>query len=162
MAVELLVGETGSFEVRVVEDRPFDAGGGDVAGHAWVPDPLGHPHAVHLRPEPALEPLRRHADLTNTVPRRQHRQHWLVERAPHDLDLPLGHEAGDAVEVVGMVAVEPLSQRAACVERQPDPGMAFEEFQKRQVAVPVCLLDDAVEVADGLVVVENEDEPDGW
>ena len=47
------------------------------------------------------------------------------------------------------------------MERQPDAGMAFEQFQERQVAVLVGLLDDAVEIADGLVVVEDKDEPNG-
>jgi hypothetical protein len=39
--------------------------------------------------------------------------------------------------------------------------MPFEQFQERQVAVPVGLFDDAVEVADRLVVMENKNEPDG-
>ena len=161
MAVELFIGKPGRLEVGVVEDRPLDAGGGEVAGHAGIPDPLGHPHAGDLRLEPALEPLRRHPDLADAVPRRQHREHRLVERTTHDLDLPLGDESGDAVEIVGVVPVEPFGQRAARMQRQPDAWMAFEQFQERQVAVLVGLFDHAVEVADRLVVVKDEDEPNG-
>ena len=161
VTVELFIRKPSRLEVGVVENRPLDAGGRDVAGHAGIPDPLGHPHAGHLRLEPALEPLRRHPDLTDAVSRRQHREHRFVEGTAHDLDLPFGHESGDAVEIVGVVPVEPFGQRSARMERQPDAGMPFEQFQERQVAVLVGLLDDAVEVADGLVVVENEDEPDG-
>ena len=161
VAVELVIGKPGCLEVGVVEDRPLDAGGSDVAGHAGIPDPLGHPHAGHLRLKPALEPLRRHPDLTDAVPRRQHREHRLVERTTHDLDLPFGNQSGDAVEIVGVVPVKPFGQWATGMQCQSNAGMTFKQFQERQVAVLVGLLDDAVKVADGLVVVEDEDEPDG-
>ena len=161
MPVELVLAEAGRLEVGVVEDRPLDSGGSNVAGHAGIPDPLGHPHAGHLGLESPLQPLRRQPDLSDAVPRRQHREHGFVAGAADDLDLSFADQTGHAVEVVGMVAVQPLRQRSARVQGQPDTGMAFEQFQQRQVAVAVGLFDDTVKIADGLMVVENEDEPDG-
>ena len=161
VAVELVVGEAGRLEVGVVENRPLDAGGGDVAGHPRIPDPFGHPHAGHLRLEPAFEPLRRQSNLADAITGRQHREHRLIERAADDFNLAFGDQTGHAVEVVGMVTVEPLHQRTAGVEGQPNAGMTFEQFQQRQVAVVVGLFDDPIEVADWLVVMEDEDEPNG-
>jgi hypothetical protein len=39
--------------------------------------------------------------------------------------------------------------------------MPLEQFEQRQITVLIRLLDDIVEVADGLMVVEDEDEADG-
>ena len=126
VAIELLVGKPGRLEVGVVEDRPLDAGGGDVAGHARIPDPLSHPHAGDLRLEPTLEPLRRHSNLADAVPRRQHGQHRLVERPADDLNLSFGDQSGHPIEIVWVVSFEPLGQGTAGVECQTNAGMAFE------------------------------------
>ena len=84
-----------------------------------------------------------------------------MEGAPHDLDPTRGDQARQAVEVVGMMPIEPFGQGAAGVQGQSDAGVAFEHLQKRQIAVAVRLLDHAVEIADGLMVVQDEDEADG-
>ena len=47
VAVQLALGETGVLEMKVVQQRVFDPRGGQVAGHALFPDPLGHPHAAN-------------------------------------------------------------------------------------------------------------------
>jgi hypothetical protein len=39
--------------------------------------------------------------------------------------------------------------------------MALEQFEHRVVGIPTGILDDRVKIADRLVVVENEDEPNG-
>jgi hypothetical protein len=39
--------------------------------------------------------------------------------------------------------------------------MPLEQFEQRQITVLIRLLDDIVEVADGLMVVEDEDEANG-
>jgi hypothetical protein len=60
-----------------------------------------------------------------------------------------------------MAAIEPLGERAARVQAEPHAGMPLEQFEQRQITVLIRLLDDIVEVADGLMVVEDEDEANG-
>ena len=59
------------------------------------------------------------------------------------------------------MGVEPFQQRAAGVQAHLQIRIALEHVQERQVAVLIRLLEDVVEVADGLVVVQDEDEADG-
>ena len=59
-----------------------------------------------------------------------------------------------------MVEVEPLCQWPAGVEGEANAGVLLEKVEHRQVGIAVGLLDDPVEVADGLVVMENKHEAD--
>ena len=76
--------------------------------------------------------------------------------------------AGQTIDVLGMVLVQPLHQGTAGVQRDPQiGGYCSNTFKKRQVAVLVRLFENAVEVADGLVVVQYEAEANsrvrhGW
>ena len=85
----------------------------------------------------------------------------VTQGAADDLDLPRRNEPRHAVEIVGMASVEPFGERAARVQAEPHAGMPLEQFEQWQVAVLIGLLDDVVEVADGLMIVEDEDEADG-
>ena len=55
-----------------------------------------------------------------------------------------------------MAGVEPLHQRAARVEADLQSFVSFKDVKERQVAVLVRLLEDSVEVADWLMVVQDE------
>ena len=57
-----------------------------------------------------------------------------------------------------MLGGEPVEERTAVVEPEPDPRMALEGLEHRLVGGPVDLLDHPAEVADRLVVVEDEGE----
>ena len=81
--------------------------------------------------------------------------------ATHDLDLLLGHEPCHAIDVVGVLAVEPFCERSARVQAEPDAGMPLEQIQQREITIAVGLFDHLVEVADGLMIVEDEDEANG-
>ena len=89
-----------------------------------------------------------------------HRQDRLEERPADDLDPPLRDQLGQPVDVLGMMRGEPFHQRAADVQRHLQRLVAAEDVQERAVAVVEGLLEDVVEVADGLVIVQGEDEAD--
>ena len=55
-----------------------------------------------------------------------------------------------------MVLLQPLHQGSTSVQRDIQIGKRFEDIQKRQVTVLVSVFKDAVEVADGLVVVKHQ------
>ena len=81
-----------------------------------------------------------------------------VERAADDLDPPGRRQHRQPVDVFRMPRDEPLHQRAAGVQRDRQVRVLFEHVEERLVAVLVRLFEDAVEVADWLMVVEYEDE----
>ena len=58
-----------------------------------------------------------------------------------------------------MMLVEPLHERSARVQRNPQlRRVALEQIQKRQVAVLICLLEDPAEVSHRLMVVQDQAE----
>ena len=61
-----------------------------------------------------------------------------------------------------MVGIEPFHQVAARVQADAQRRILFEQIEKRLVAVPIRLLENAVEVADRLVIVQDEGKVNGW
>ena len=161
VAVELILGKTGGLEVGVVEDRPLDPGAGEISGHARIPHPFRQPHAADPGVEAALEPGGVAADLADPIAWREHRQNRLVERPADNLDLAFVGQPRQPVEILRVVGVEPLGERAAGVDGDADAGVALEEIEERLVGILPGLFEDAIEVADRLMVVDHEDEPDG-
>ena len=112
----------------------------------------------HLAPRRFSIQVREHPDLPDPVARRDHRQDRLVERAADDFDSPGRHMPGQPVEIFGMMGVEPFQQRPAGVQGDPQVRKLLEQIEKQAITVLIRLLEHAVEVADGLVIVQSEDE----
>ncbi len=55
-----------------------------------------------------------------------------------------------------MMRVEPFDQRAARVQRELQIGIALEQIEKWPVAILIRLLENTIEIADGLMIVQNE------
>jgi hypothetical protein len=65
-----------------------------------------------------------------------------------------------AIEILGMIGVEPLHERSAGVQADLERLVGLEHIEERLVAVLVSLLEDVVEVAGGLVIVTDENQAD--
>ena len=111
-----------------------------------------------LGAEAVFKPDAEAADLADPIARRDHSQDRLVESSTDDFDSAGGHVPGQAVEIFGMMGVEPFQQRPAGVQGDPQVRKLLEQIEKQAVTVLICLLEHAVEVADGLMVVQSEDE----
>ena len=73
---------------------------------------------------------------------------------------PCVDQLGQPVEIFGMMdASHSISEPLVCSEIFSD-WIAAENVQKRAVAVVVGLLEDLIEIADGLMIVQGEDETD--
>ena len=83
-----------------------------------------------------------------------------MEAAAQDLDPPGLDQRPDPVDVVGLVLDQPLQQRPRGVQDERDLGIVLHHVQERPIAVPIRRLEDAVEVADGLMVVHGQDQAD--
>ena len=73
---------------------------------------------------------------------------------------PASTSAAHPRDVFGLLLDQPFQQRARGVQDERDLGIALEHVEERQVAVAIRRLEDAVEVADGLMVVQGEDQAD--
>ena len=156
-AVELVFHEAGVLEVEVIKDGVLHAGNGQIAGEGLLPNPLGHPQPLHVRAQAAFEPGGVRFNLADPVPRGDHRQNRLIERPADNFNPPAADEPRQPVDVVAVMLVEPFHQRAAGVQRNPQlGGIAFQEVQKRQIAILIRLLEDPAEIADWLMVVQNQ------
>ena len=100
--------------------------------------------------------------MPDAIAARDHRQDRFVERSADDFDPPLGRQFGQPVDVLRVLGRQPFEQAAARVERDLEVGrVAGKDVQERLVALLVRLLDDAVEVADRLVVMQRQNQADG-
>ena len=101
------------------------------------------------------------ADLPHPVVVGDHRHDRLEEPAAQDLDPARLHQAADAGDVLGMALDQPLQERTGGVQGERDLGVVLEHLEEREVAVAIRRLEDAVEVAHRLVVVQGKDQTHG-
>ncbi len=57
-----------------------------------------------------------------------------------------------------MVLLEPLPEAAGVVKSDSHVGPPLEELQERKVGALVGVLDDGIEIADRLMIVDHDDE----
>ena len=159
VAAERLGIEPGEREVRVVDEHELHAGLPQHPRQLRLPDPLGQPHPARGHAPVRLEEVGERLDLADLVPVRQERQDRLVEAAAQQLDLPVGGQAPQQVEGRTRARLEGLEQapRAVHGQGQAAPG-AIERLEEGMIGADDRLVDDAVEVADRLVVVDAEEE----
>jgi len=67
---------------------------------------------------------------------------------------------GEAVEIFGVVCFEPFEQTAGNMMREWNGGVLFEDLNIRLVAQLVGFFNDMIEVADGLVRMQQADKAD--
>ncbi len=144
--------------MEIVEDRVFDAGVDQIAGERLLPNPLGNPDAADGGAQAILQESGIAADLSDAIPRGNHRQDRLEICPAENLDPSLLDELGQPVDVLGLVRGQPFHQRAADVQRHLQRGIAAEDVEEVAVTVVEGALEYFVKVADGLMVVQGEDE----
>ena len=111
--------------------------------------------------EELLEIGREVADLPHPVAVGNHGQDRLVESAAQDLDPARLDQAANLGDVLGVLLDQPFQERSGGVQGERDLRIVFQHVQKRAIAVAIGLLEDAVEIAHRLVVVQGEDQANG-
>ncbi len=147
-------------QVVVVQDRPAIAGPAQVGRERRFPDPLGQPGARRPAPEMALDLVGHEGQLGMAVTLRKADQHGLVIGAAQHLDLIPRRQRPDPLDGIRMGHPQPLEQRSAVVEADPDARMPLERPQQGFVGLAVDVLEDPAEVADGLMVMDDQGEGD--
>jgi hypothetical protein len=154
--VKLVLGPPGVLEVKVVEHGVANPSVGDVAGEGLFPYPLGHPHPLDFGAEAAVEPVAIGRNLTNPVTRREHRKDRLEVGPTDDLHPARFDQGRKPIEILRVVAIEPLHQGATGMEGDAERRIRLEDFEERQIAILIGLLEDPIEVADRLMIMENQ------
>ncbi len=160
VAGQLRFAQSDRLEVEVVQHGVFDAGIDQVAGEGLLPDALRHPQAADRGPQAVLQPAGIAADLSDPIARGNHGQDGLEIGPAQNLDPPLVDQLRQPVYIVRVMRGQPFHERAADVQRHPQRRIAAEDVQKRAIAVVEGLLEDVVEIADGLVIVQGENQTD--
>ena len=101
------------------------------------------------------------ADLLDAVGAEQRGEHGLVEAGEQNLDLAVGGQRTQAVEIGRLVLLQPLEERAGEVEHDGQKPAARQPVEQGPVDVLHVLGEDVVEVAHRLVQMQAEDEADG-
>jgi hypothetical protein len=159
VAAERLRVEPGQSKVRVVDQDELHAGLPQHAREVGLPDPLGEPHAPGGHPEARLDELGERLDLPDLVPVRQQRENRLVEAAGQELHLPVGGESSEQIEGGSRALLEGGQQAPRAVDGQGQAGAGLRDgLQERMIGAEDRIVDDPVEVADRLVVVDTEEE----
>ena len=146
--------------MAVIHQRVAHARIGQIGRQLGLPDPLGEPEPAGFHPEAALDRLVHPADLLHPVRPGQRGEHRLVEAGQEHLDLPVGGETGQAIEIGGLVPLQPLEQRPREVQHDGEEVALAQPVEQRAIDVIDVLGEDVVEVADRLMQVQSEDEAD--
>jgi hypothetical protein len=85
-------------------------------------------------------------------------ENGLVEAAADELDLLAVDELAQEIEKFRMIEVKPLQKRAGIVHPETNRRMAKQQVEERKVAAGIGLRVDVVEIADGLVGVDEKNE----
>ena len=95
-------------------------------------------------------------DLADSITARNARENRFVEWSANDFELVAFAELSDQVEILWPVLDEPFQQATGIVERYRQRRKFSQQFQKRRVAVLKRPMKDIVEIADRLVIVNDQ------
>ena len=129
-------------------------------GQLGLPHALGEPGAGGACAEDPLDGPCHARELSVPVGVRQCREDGFVQTPAEHLDLPAIDEPPHELERVGLLRLQPLEQRPGVVEPDPHARVTVEGVEHRAVREAVVVLEDEPEVADRLMVVEDEREVD--
>lgn len=158
VAIELIDLEAGTEEVIVVDESVFDTGRRERRWQLGLPDAFGNPSAAGARAEMLFDVVGEAEDLVVTVLGRNGDEDGFIKSAADDFNLAAGDEFAEAIEILGMDALDPFEQRARVVEAETDRGMPREKFDKRQVAILVGAFDYVFEISNRLMGVNQRNE----
>src|ERR1700735_2114859 len=123
-----------------------------------LPHTLGEPCAARTNAQMTFEVIREARDLFQAIGRRNCDENRLVKSAAEQFDLPIANQRAQAIEVWGGISLGSFQQAAAEMHAEANRRMCREHVEKRQIALGVGALDHVVEIADGLVSVDQKGE----
>jgi len=157
-AKELFRFEAGGKKMDVIDKGISDVRGGKHGGKLWLPDALGEPGTGGKLAEMFLEISGKAGDLLELIFGRDGDQNRFVKAATDEFHLAGLDKIFQASEIVRPVFLDPGEQRPGIVETEMDAGMPFEVLDERKIGGVVGFFEDVLEIAAGLVSVNEQRE----
>ena len=142
----------------VIDKRVSDVCGGEGGGKLRFPDALGKPGAGRKSAEVFLEICCQARNLLALIFGRNRDQDRFVEAAADQFHLAGLNQLFQANEIFWPMFLDPGEQRPGIVEAEMDARVLFEMFNKGKIAGVVGLFEDMLEIAAGLVRVNEQSE----
>src|SRR6266481_4048786 len=150
--------ETRGKEMDVIDKRVSDVCGCEGGGKLRLPDALGKPCAGRKPAEVFLEISCQARNLFALIFGRNRNQDRFVETAADQFHLAGLDQLFQASEIFRPMFFDPGEQRSGIVKAEMDARVLFEMFNKGEIGCVVGLFEDMLEIAAGLVRVNEESE----
>ncbi len=150
--------ETRGEEMHVVNKGVGHVRGGKCRGKLWLPNTLSKPRAGRKPAEVFLEIGGQTRELFALILGRNRDQDRFVEAATDEFHLAALHQHFQASEILKPVFLDPGEKRPGIVEAEANFWMPFEVLNEGNVAGVVGFFEDMLEIATGLVRVNEQSE----
>jgi len=150
--------ETRGEEMHVVHERVGNVRGGKSSGKLGLPDALSEPRARRNPAEVFFDVGGQTRDLFALIFGRDGNQDRFVEAAANEFDLTALDESSQASEILRPVLFDPCQEWAGIVKAEVNFWVRFEVLDEREIACVVGLFENMLEVAAGLVCVNEQGE----
>src|SRR2546427_13023666 len=157
-AKEFLRFETRGEEVHVVYEGVGNVRGGKRGGKLGLPDALGEPRAGRNPAEVFLQIGGQARNLLELIFGRDGDKDRLIEAAANELDLSALDQFFQANEILRPMILDPGKQRPGIMEAEVNTRMRFEVLDEGKIGCVVGLFENMLEVAAGLVRVNEQSE----
>jgi len=144
--------------MHVVHERVGNVRGGKSSGKLGLPDALSEPRARRNPAEVFFDVGGQTRDLFALIFGRNGNQDRFVEAAANEFDLTALDESSQASEILRPVLFDPCEEWAGIVKAEVNFRVRFEVLDEREIACVVGLFENMLEVAAGLVCVNEQGE----
>ena len=100
-------------------------------------------------------------DLLELVFGRNGDENGLIKAATNELNLATLDQFSKAVKIFGAMLLDPGEQMTGIVKTEPNGGMFFEMLQKGEIGIVVRFFQNVLEIAAGLVSVNEKSKMEG-
>jgi hypothetical protein len=145
-------------EMDVIDERVSDVRGGESGGKLRFPDALGEPSAGRKPAEVFLEINAEAGDLFKLIFGRNRNEDRFVEAATDEFHLAALDQPFQANEILRPVFLDPSEKRPGIMEAEMNSRMLFDVLNERKIGCVVGLFENMLEIATGLVRVNEQSE----
>jgi len=144
--------------MHVVHERVGNVRGGKNSGKLRLPNALGEPRARRNPAKVFFDIGGQTRDLFALIFGRDGNQDRFVKTAANEFDLTALDQSSQASEILRPVLFDPCEERAGIVEAEVNSWVRFEVLDEREIRSVVGLFEDVLEIAAGLVCVNEQGE----
>jgi len=143
-------------KVDVIDKRVCDVCSGKGGRELRLPNALGEPRAGRKTAEVFFEIGGKSRDLFALIFGRDGDENRFVKSAAHEFHMAGAYQFFQTNEILGAMLFDPGEKRTGIVKAEMNAGMFFEFFDEREIGSVVGFLEDMLEIAAGLMGVNEQ------